>query len=58
VTAALPAAAHAHTLGADEQLPLRLGHQLLGLHHLPLTLLLLIAGIVLIREYRKRGRTR
>jgi len=41
--------ADAHTLPGNENLPLQLGHQLLGLHHLPLTAILLCGGIVLYR---------
>jgi hypothetical protein len=53
---AVSAAAEAHTLTADESMPLQLSHQLLGLHHLPLTALLLIGGIVLLRQLRKSGK--
>jgi hypothetical protein len=51
--AGLASTANAHTLAANEGLLLRLDHQLLGLHHLPLTILLVVAGIWLfIRWYR------
>ncbi len=53
VLLAVSATANAHTLAADESFPLQLGHQILGLHHLPLTALLLIGGIVLVRHVKK-----
>lgn len=52
VLLALSATAGAHTLATDESLALQLGHQVLGLHHLPLTALLLIGGIVFIRRLK------
>jgi hypothetical protein len=48
--------ANAHTLSGNENLPLQLGHQLLGLHHLPLTVILLFGGIVLCRAFYKSAR--
>ena len=48
--------ADAHSLSGDADLPLQLGHQLLGLHHLPLTAILLFAGTVLYRSLRKSAR--
>jgi hypothetical protein len=53
---AVSATTDAHTLATDESIPLQLGHQLLGLHHLPLTVLLLIGGIVLLRKLKKSGK--
>lgn len=53
---AVAANAEAHTLAADESIPLQLGHQILGLHHLPLTALLVIGGILLVRNFNKSGR--
>ncbi len=50
---AVSAAADAHTLAADEGISLQLGHQILSLHHLPLTALLLIGGIFLVRHVKK-----
>lgn len=41
----------AHNLPGDEGLITQLDHQLLGLHHLPLTILLVIAGIWLFRRW-------
>lgn len=49
---AAAAQAEAHTLANDEGLPSQLGHQLLGLHHLPLTALLIIAAVFLFRRLR------
>ena len=43
--------AAAHTLAADDGLPAQLSHQLLGWHHFPLTILLLVAGIWLFRRW-------
>ena len=48
--------ADAHTLASDDGLPLQLLHQALGLHHIPLTAILIIAGIVLLRRHYKRGK--
>lgn len=48
--------AGAHTLSGDESLPLQLGHQLLGLHHLPLTAILIFGGIVLYRSLHRSAR--
>jgi len=58
ISAIAAAAADAHTLPADEDLPLQLGHQLLGLHHLPLTLLLAGAGIATVGYCLRRRRSR
>ncbi len=58
---AVSAQANAHTLAGDESIPLQIGHQLLGVHHLPLTLLLVTGGIILFRQLKKvreRGETR
>jgi heme/copper-type cytochrome/quinol oxidase subunit 3 len=45
--------AYAHTLSIHEGLA-ALYHQVLGMHHLPITILLVVIGIVLIRNWRKR----
>jgi predicted transporter len=41
--------ASAHTLGNEDG-------ELLGLHHLPLTVLLIVAGIMVLRNWRKARR--
>lgn len=50
---AASAAANAHTLGADAGMPSQIEHQFFGVHHLPLTVLLIIGGIMLFRRFRK-----
>lgn len=50
------ATSNAHILADDESIPLQLGHQILGLHHLPLMALLVISGIFLFRYFNKFGR--
>lgn len=49
---AISAIADAHTIAADEGIALQLGHQVLGLHHLPLTALLIVGGILLARQIK------
>ena len=49
-------AADAHTLASDDGLPLQLLHQVLGLHHIPLAAILIVAGIVLLRLRYKHGK--
>lgn len=46
----------AHTLGNEDGLVVQLWHQLLGLHHFPLTVLLIVAGILILRTWRKASR--
>lgn len=46
----------AHSLPGDEGLMNQLDHQLLGLHHLPLTLLAIAAGVMLLRHWRLNRR--
>ena len=48
--------AGAHTLDTAGGLISALGHELLGLHHLPFTLLLVVIGVALIKSLRKRVR--
>lgn len=48
----------AHPLPGDEGLVTQLGHQLLSLHHLPLTLLAITAGIMLFRRWKSRERSK
>jgi len=52
----LAGTASAHTLAIDEGLLLRLDHQLLGLHHLPLTILLVVAGVWLFQRWYRTFR--
>jgi hypothetical protein len=50
----LAGTASAHTLAGDEGLLLQLDHQVLGLHHLPITILLVVAGVWLIRRVTRK----
>jgi len=45
----------AHTLPGDEGLVAQLDHQVLGLHHLPLILLLVVVGALAIRGWQLRS---
>ena len=51
------ASASAHTLDAGEGLASQLWHELLGGHHLPLTLLVVAIGVVAYRGLRARRRS-
>ena len=55
--AGLPAVASAHTLAGDEGVITQLQHELLGGHHLPLTILLVVVGVVAYRGLRARKKT-
>ena len=46
----------AHTLENEDGVVLQLWHQLLGLHHFPLTVLLIVAGMLLLHNWRKASR--
>jgi hypothetical protein len=46
--------AQAHTLDPAGGVLSALGHELVGLHHLPLTLLIVVAGIALFRIFKKK----
>ena len=46
--------AQAHTLDAPGGVFTALGHELFGLHHLPLTLLLVAIGIAWFRSRKKK----
>ena len=48
--------AAAHTLDSKDGLLTQLYHQLLGSHHVPLTVLLIVAGIALLRRWQKARR--
>ena len=45
--------ANAHILGADDSLFSQLYHQVLGWHHLPIVLLLAVAGWLVVRKVRR-----
>ena len=49
--------ASAHTLDAGEGLASQLWHELLGGHHLPLTLLLVAVGVLAYRGLRARRKS-
>jgi len=55
--AGLPVVASAHTLAGDEGLINQLQHELLGAHHLPLTILLIVVGVVAFRSLRARRKS-
>jgi hypothetical protein len=46
-------AADAHTLAADDGLPAQLMHQILAVHHLPTTVLLLLGVIAVLGIWHK-----
>ena len=48
-------AVHAHTLDPAGGIFTALGHELFGSHHLPLTLLLVVIGVVAFRALRRKG---
>lgn len=45
-------AVHAHVPENQEGLVMQLAHQALGAHHLPLTLLAIVAGLIVYRSWR------
>ena len=49
--------ASAHTLAGEEGLPTQLQHELTGAHHLLLTILLVVVGVVAYRSLRARRRS-
>jgi len=51
----LVTAAQAHTLAASDGVVTALEHEIFGLHHLPVTLLLVVIGVVLSRSLRKKA---
>ncbi len=53
LTIAAFAQANAHTAGGDESIPYELWHQLFGVHHLPVTILLAVGAIMLFRRLWK-----
>jgi hypothetical protein len=53
MTTGFAGVANAHMLGADEGLFLRLYHQVLGMHHLPILLLIAVAAWLVVRKARR-----
>lgn len=53
--AGMACVADAHTLTPDDGLPMQLVHQLLGSHHVPITALGIVLGIVAFRIWRRRS---
>ena len=52
--AGMAGVANAHTLAADEGLPMQLLHQTLGLHHFAIIVILMVVGIGAVSSwYRK-----
>ena len=56
LAAGIPGIAAAHTLSDSEGVIAQLWHELLGWHHLPLTLLLVVVGVVAWVAYRSARR--
>ena len=54
VLLALTPVASAHTTASEDGLATQLMHQFLGLHHMPVTALILVGGVLAVRAwYRK-----
>lgn len=47
--------AHAHEMTGDASILERLSHELVGLHHLPVTIVLVVAGVVLYRLHSSKA---
>lgn len=54
LTALVPVA-NAHTLAAEDGAPAQLAHQFLGMHHFPITALILVGGILAFRAWYKKS---
>jgi len=54
LTALVPVA-NAHTLAAEEGTPAQLVHQFLGSHHFPVTVLIVVGGILVLRAWYKKS---
>jgi hydrogenase/urease accessory protein HupE len=52
---AMTPVASAHTAPSEDGLVSQLAHQLLGWHHLPLTLLILVVGVLALRVWYKKS---
>ncbi len=48
----------AHSLDGEHGLAEQVGHQLVGFHHLPLTILLIAAGLVALRTWYEKTAAR
>ena len=48
------ATANAHEIAGDASILQRLGHQLVGTHHLPVTIVLIVAVVALYRLHQRR----
>ena len=56
---ATPGMAGAHETAGDASIVERLGHEIFGLHHLPVSIILVVACVLLYRmRARKASRTR
>ena len=53
MTTGFAGVANAHMLGADEGLVHQLYHQVLGMHHLPILLLIAVAAWLVARKARR-----
>ena len=49
--AGLARVAEAHTLASDDGLPVQLLHQMLGWHHVPITVLSVLVGLLMFRVW-------
>jgi hydrogenase/urease accessory protein HupE len=47
--------ANAHTTASEDGFLVQLLHQFLGLHHLPLTLLIVVGGALALRAWRRKS---
>lgn len=57
LSAGLTGVANAHTLGTDAGIVRQLWHELLGWHHLPFTLLLVVIGVAIYVSLRARDKS-
>ena len=47
--------AMAHVPGSEQSVLERIGHQFVGAHHLPISILIAVLAIIVIRRYLKRS---
>ncbi len=45
----------AHVPGSEQTVLERIGHQFIGLHHLPISILIAVLAVLAIRQYLKRS---